>query len=497
MSNMHFPWTNEVHKVFKPFLIGLFCLSLFYALFYGTWLEVMIIGIPALVMPWLFIQLSPHSASSRYAVAIGTMIFSALHIHQMQGLIEIHFGIFAYLAALVFYRDWKVIALAVVVVLLYHLGFFWMQLQAMPVYLFEEGHLKFNYLLFHAFYAVLEGAIMIFICTRMLRMGLIGDELKKDIEKRLEQPGRVKLSGSVNTFNNIKILNQYNKLFNAIRQLTDEFQKTSDLLHNESGDLKSSFSHLSAMQKQGQQHTDSIASATSQMSKTVNEIAHRAVEANDQVHATLDAVANAEQKVDKSKSTINEFERVVRKTSQEITALSESCSEISGVLESIQAIAEQTNLLALNAAIESARAGEHGRGFAVVADEVRQLSFRTKESTAKIAGIMEILLNKSRSSVEAMNSSLDKLDFILVSSDELAVEIKAAAGSVSQVAHNIDMVATATEEQATAAESVAHSANEVKTIADKETSELTNISTVAEHVSNLAEKLKKALAKFD
>jgi len=42
----------------------------------------------------------------RCALGAGLMVMAALHINQAQGVIEAHFGIFALLAVLTFYRDW-------------------------------------------------------------------------------------------------------------------------------------------------------------------------------------------------------------------------------------------------------------------------------------------------------------------------------------------------------------------------------------------------------
>ncbi|HEY3900059.1 MAG TPA: response regulator [Chthoniobacter sp.] len=58
----------------------------------------------------------PGRASTRQVVAAGQMLMSALLIHVMNGRIEAHFQIFGSLAFLAFYRDWKVLATATVVV---------------------------------------------------------------------------------------------------------------------------------------------------------------------------------------------------------------------------------------------------------------------------------------------------------------------------------------------------------------------------------------------
>ena len=58
----------------------------------------------------------PGHRLTRISFAASLMVFSALHIHQAHGLIEMHFGIFALLAALLYYRDQLTIITAAAVI---------------------------------------------------------------------------------------------------------------------------------------------------------------------------------------------------------------------------------------------------------------------------------------------------------------------------------------------------------------------------------------------
>lgn len=66
-------------------------------------------------------------ALTRHTIAISQMLMSALLIHLTGGRIETHFHVFGSLAILAFYRDWRVLISASVVVYLDHLlrGMFW------------------------------------------------------------------------------------------------------------------------------------------------------------------------------------------------------------------------------------------------------------------------------------------------------------------------------------------------------------------------------------
>jgi signal transduction histidine kinase len=71
----------------------------------------------------------PGRASTRHTIAVAQMLTSALLIHLTGGRIETHFHVFGSLAFLAFYRDWRVLISATVVVAVDHLlrGLFWPQ----------------------------------------------------------------------------------------------------------------------------------------------------------------------------------------------------------------------------------------------------------------------------------------------------------------------------------------------------------------------------------
>lgn len=67
-------------------------------------------------MPIALILLRPGWIGTRFVVAASQMMWSALLIHLTGGRIETHFHVFGSLAFLAFYRDWRVLAVATVVV---------------------------------------------------------------------------------------------------------------------------------------------------------------------------------------------------------------------------------------------------------------------------------------------------------------------------------------------------------------------------------------------
>jgi signal transduction histidine kinase len=87
----------------------------------------LILGGLVSVFPAALALLRPGATSTRYTIAIAQMLMGALLIHLTGGRIETHFHVFGSLAMLAFYRDWRVLIPATVVVALDHLlrGIYW------------------------------------------------------------------------------------------------------------------------------------------------------------------------------------------------------------------------------------------------------------------------------------------------------------------------------------------------------------------------------------
>jgi len=84
-------------------------------------LAAVVLGGAVTIVPVLMAFLRPGKTLTRHAVAVGQMLMSALLIHLSGGRIETHFHVFGSLAILAFYRDWRVLISATVVVFVDHL----------------------------------------------------------------------------------------------------------------------------------------------------------------------------------------------------------------------------------------------------------------------------------------------------------------------------------------------------------------------------------------
>ena len=93
-----------------------------------VWAAVIVGGVISL-FPALLGLFRPGLPSTRYTIATAQMLMGALLIHLTGGRIETHFHVFGSLAFLAFYRDWRVLVPATVVVAADHVirGAFWPQ----------------------------------------------------------------------------------------------------------------------------------------------------------------------------------------------------------------------------------------------------------------------------------------------------------------------------------------------------------------------------------
>src|SRR6059058_4693918 len=80
-------------------------------------------------LPVFLALIQPGTVLTRHAIAVGQMLTSALLIDLTGGQIETHFHVFGSLAFLAFYRDWRVLVSATVVVAADHFvrGVYWPQ----------------------------------------------------------------------------------------------------------------------------------------------------------------------------------------------------------------------------------------------------------------------------------------------------------------------------------------------------------------------------------
>ncbi|TKG01649.1 methyl-accepting chemotaxis protein [Vibrio sp. F13] len=282
-----------------------------------------------------------------------------------------------------------------------------------------------------------------------------------------------------------KFSNVIDNLSQSSLTLASAAEETSQTCHYNSNTLV-----------QQQDQIGLVATATEELSATVNEVATKTQQTassaklvDEQSQEGLSTVQNSYHSIEKLASEINDL-------AEKITHLHESSNNINSVIDVIKSVAEQTNLLALNAAIEAARAGEQGRGFAVVADEVRTLAQRTQQSTAEIEGFISSLQSDVQTAFNVIDNSQKMSSKAVEDSKEVEHTLQGISASVSEIFSMTEQIATATEEQAVVTQDIAQNVMAVEQKSTESTTGATQIAATAKEQAQLAASLKDIASTF-
>lgn len=481
-------------KLFSILFIALFIESIVLAFVYDTLPEAVVIGGGALAIGLYMVRTAPEAALTRHVAALVSMVFACLHIHQLNGLIEVHFEIFILMAFLIVYSDWKVFISAVGLIAVHHISFYVMQTNGVGVYIFDEDRLLFSTVIIHAVYAVVEALIAGYIAKQLYDDSIVGKELTNLTKVLVSNPRHIDLSTRSSVPDN-QVLDGFNALLALLETtIVDVKKQTKELIEN-NRQLATSKDGLSSSTQYRSDEINIIASSITEMVQTVSLIANNATQLSSQMGKALDLTEVTKVCITEINDNNKTLTNALNLTSEEIAELSKSSEAISAVLAEISGIAEQTNLLALNAAIEAARAGEQGRGFAVVADEVRALATRTKESTSKITETMAKLLEYSNRSTDSMGKCLEVVSnvnevaadatakieeatFLVAESSDIAI---AVAESVDEQSQTINTISENTENMRTSSVDDLSRINELELEASKIARSITSLE---QHVSN-------------
>lgn len=273
----------------------------------------------------------------------------------------------------------------------------------------------------------------------------------------------------------------------------------SDTAHKVENEASQTFDAQSeitqSMQSQADQ-TDQVATAMTEMSASIQEVAQSASGAAIKA-AEVDDLARSTSVLSlTAKEGLAAMDKAFDEIVEMINQLNTSTKAITPVIGVISNVAEQTNLLALNAAIEAARAGEHGRGFAVVADEVRSLASRTQESTNEISALIE-KLNK------AMASTISGTDRLKLTASESNQSVEKSINSVSAITGKIQelndlaaMIAAAVEEQSAVSEDMNKNIVKINTDAESVADSSAKSSKYAENLAQESYNLSNMIRRF-
>ena len=288
----------------------------------------------------------------------------------------------------------------------------------------------------------------------------------------------------------------FNEMMADFESVIHNVRTSADMIKQSVQQLDSSTATMHTDISVGQCEAEQVASAMTQMSATVAQIAANAVEASLASSNASKEAGEGSLEVGRTSESIQALAVEMSHASESIDALDKEIHAIVGVLEVISGIAEQTNLLALNAAIEAARAGELGRGFAVVADEVRNLAQRAQSSTTDIKTMTERLKSGAQTAVKAMASGQIKAAESVNEAKKAGHELTRIVSHVSTIDSMNEQIATATHQQSVVAEDVNLNATRISEIYQN-TKEIANdISALNKNLLHASETMSEQVSKF-
>ncbi|ALR16044.1 methyl-accepting chemotaxis protein [Vibrio natriegens] len=301
----------------------------------------------------------------------------------------------------------------------------------------------------------------------------------------------------------VRYKNEFSRVSGHINSLADSLHNILVKLNDASENLASTAatneqtSSLAQRQLNSQrEQTANVATAMTEMSHSVQEVAQNAQSSMEMVQRVESASEEGRNIMSGNISTINQLETRLHESVSAVSELQKMSAQIGSILDVIRNIAEQTNLLALNAAIEAARAGDQGRGFAVVADEVRVLASRTTESTTEIESMISNLQSSSQSANHVIQSCMNDMEESVEQASKAnssMEEIQALIIEISQMSTHISQAAA---EQSETSADIARSIEDINNIADESYQAMSNIAQTSESLTHLAHQQNSLVHRF-
>jgi methyl-accepting chemotaxis protein len=267
---------------------------------------------------------------------------------------------------------------------------------------------------------------------------------------------------------------------------------------------------LHEMAQEASMKTGAVASAATQMTATLGEMASATeslstsmTEASAGVTQLTGRIGDIAQSASSAAEVAGSAATKIRDSRAVVEELGEAASEVGKVILIIQEIAEQTDLLALNATIEAARAGEAGKGFAVVATEVKALSGQTREATEEIRARVQRIQEQARGTGDAIADVSQVIEQVDGFSREIARAVRAQSEAASSIEASIGRaseeartVSCGLGDAASTSREVSDNIRAVEVSAQANTQGVGHTAKNAEQVAELAAEVGRVAARY-
>jgi methyl-accepting chemotaxis protein len=421
----------DVDRALGMLLLAHFPVALALALLNGTWAIALTVGgVTSLGVFWLT-RTKAGAPITRYAVGAAFMTYSALFIHQANGMIELHFHIFVCLAFLLTYRDWHVPIIAAAVIAVHHVAFMFIQNAGAPVYAYPKGHhTAFGLVALHAGFVVLETAVLVWMSLRLAREVSEADGLQAVAREVGQGNMEVEVHGG-------EMADAYRQVIAAVRTLVSEATAVSDAAKRNDfsrrGDtalfagsfrgviegLNASMDTVQAANRSAEAQRDAVLGFLASLQTAVEKVGDR------DMTARLEGTFTGDQAI--AQQAFNAAIARLESTLGDASQLSARCRDAS------QEISTGSSRLARGASEQAAAVEESSASL----HELTAMTQSTSDHARQARTLADSTRTAASNSVQAMQSLSDAMGKIKRSADETAKIVR----TIDEIAFQTNLLA--------------------------------------------------------
>ncbi|TFW17120.1 methyl-accepting chemotaxis protein [Duganella callida] len=326
----------------------------------------------------------------------------------------------------------------------------------------------FTGIVLQAVLSLVVSVLIAWVNTQLLLKQLGGEPSYATAIANKIAEGDLSVSVQVKSNDQTSLLHAIAAMRDSLSSIVGQVRQGTNLITTASSEIASGNSDLSQRTEHQSASLEKVATAMEELTGTVRQNAHNAMQAN-----TLAVTAS---------DVSEQGGQVMEQVTVTMASINESSRKIVDIISVIDGIAFQTNILALNAAVEAARAGEQGRGFAVVAQEVRTLAQRSAAAAKEIKALID-------DSVEKVGNGSDQVH-------KAAETMHQVVTSVKRVTEIMGEISGASMEQTAGIEQVNNAIGEMDAMTQQNSALVEQASAAARELRDQASNLAQVVGVF-